>query len=452
MLRLRLQAFVVVLALVGAAVTAAAQTVPAPPEAPAPDGPPPSPADAFFDDTVLHDLYLFINSRDWQNLGIHYLDNTYYPCDMKWRDQVVRNIGIRSRGTGSRNSGKPGLRVDFNRYTTDQKFLGLKSFVLRNNTQDPSGMHERLSMLLYRRLGVAAPREAHAKLYVNNQFLGLYTIVESIDKSFLQRSYNEDGGYLYKYDYNVDDQPYYLDYRGADPALYVPHPFKPETHELDSQPEQIAELIRILNRDGDSIFRSTVAPFIDFSNFIKHIAVEIFVADRDGFNGNYGTNNFYLYRYQNSHLFKFIPWDKSEAFKDGPTYPVWHNILDVPPSQRNVLTVRMLSYADLRNQFLDALAACANAATERDATNPQDTRGWLEREIEREYAQISAWAAVGPQDAAVYSKDQFEQEVENLRAFARDRSPIVMDAVRRARDAFSLAAAGPSVPAAAAHR
>ena len=103
-------------------------------------------AEGFFDDTKLHSIYISINSKDWQSLRDHFLDNTYYQCDMKWQDLTVRNIGIRSRGTGSRDQTKPGLRVDFDRYTTDQKFLNLKSFILRNNTQDASGMHERLSI------------------------------------------------------------------------------------------------------------------------------------------------------------------------------------------------------------------------------------------------------------------------------------------------------------------
>src|SRR4051812_39349400 len=91
--------------------------------------------DAFFDDSVVHEIRLAINSRDWQALKDSYLENTYYPADLKWRDQTVRNVGIRSRGTGSRSPVKPGLRVDFDRYSTSQKFLGLKSVVLRNNTQ-----------------------------------------------------------------------------------------------------------------------------------------------------------------------------------------------------------------------------------------------------------------------------------------------------------------------------
>lgn len=160
----------------------------------------PSGADAFFDDGALQEIRLAINSRDWETLKSNYLDNTYYPTDFRWRDQVVRNVGIRSRGIGSRSGIKPGLRIDFDRYTSNEKFLGLKSFVLRNNTQDASNMHERISMLLFKRLNLPAPREAHTRLYVNDAYAGLFTIVESIDKSFLNRTFGEDTGYLYKYD------------------------------------------------------------------------------------------------------------------------------------------------------------------------------------------------------------------------------------------------------------
>src|SRR5262249_42719390 len=141
--RTRMRALFVAVAFAGVlARTAAAQTDPAAP---------------FFDDSIVHDLKITINSRDWQSLKDHWQENTYYPCDFKWQDITVRNIGIRSRGTGSRSGTKPGLRVDFDRYTTDQKFLGLKSFVLRNNTQDASNLREITSMAFFRRMGIRAP-------------------------------------------------------------------------------------------------------------------------------------------------------------------------------------------------------------------------------------------------------------------------------------------------------
>src|SRR5436190_23513066 len=78
----------------------------------------PDPTAEFFDDSIVHDVYFTINTKDWQTLKENYLDNTYYPVDFKWGTQGVRNAGIRSRGTGSRSGEKPGLRLDFDRYTT----------------------------------------------------------------------------------------------------------------------------------------------------------------------------------------------------------------------------------------------------------------------------------------------------------------------------------------------
>src|SRR5262245_24623548 len=351
--------------------------------------PPPDESDPFFDDSVVHEIRLEINTKDWNTLKTNFLLNDYYPAALKWGNITVRNIGIRSRGTGSRSGVKPGLRVDFDRYTTNQKFLGMKSFILRNQTQDPSGIHERVSMLFFRRQGVPASREAHARLYVNNEYDGLYTIVESIDKTWLQKNLGEDGGTLYKYDYNVSDLPYYFEDRGSDPASYVPSPFKPETNESDPKPAPLVEMIRTTTGAPAALFRQQIASFLDMAQFIKHVAIEIFLADSDGWNGNWGMNNFYIYNYLNQNLFKVIPWDKSEAFKDGPTYPIFHNIYDVPESNRNRLMMRVLNDPQLRTLFLDTLAECARSAAElvveTPETAPADTRGWLEREVEREY-------------------------------------------------------------------
>ncbi|HEY7170218.1 MAG TPA: CotH kinase family protein [Vicinamibacterales bacterium] len=425
MSRVHLPAAAIAAALIGAASIVHAQKGPEPPVAP-------DTSAAFFDDSVLHEIRLNINSRDWASLRENYLENTYYPADFRWRDQVVRNIGIRSRGTGSRSGVKPGLRVDFDRYSTDQKFLGrLKSFVLRNNTQDASGMHERISMLFFRRMGAPAPREAHTRLFVNNAFAGLYTIVESVDKPFLERVNGENDGYLFKYDYNTTDKPWYFNDRGNDPRLYVPSPFKPETHEDDPHPEGIAELVQIVSRDSDAIFRRTVEPFIDFATFIRHIAVEIFLADVDGFNGAWGMNNFYLYRKDDRTPFQFIAWDKSEAFKGGADYQIGRFILDVGPPEQNRLTMRVLRDGELRNRLLNQLAECARVMSEIDGADPADSRNWMEREIDREYQQISSSVALSAEDRAYYSREQFEQEVERLRTFARDRARFMSDEIAR---------------------
>ena len=382
------------------------------------------PTAAFFDDTVLHDVKLWINSRDWETLKTNFLSNAYYPADLQWNTETIRNVGIRSRGNGSRSGFKPGLRVDIDRYASTQKFLGLKSFVLRNNTQDPSQMHEALSMLFFRRMGLAASREAYARLFVNNQYVGLYTIVESVDKSFLTRQYGEDSGYLFDYDYPVDAAPFYFEDRGRDAAAYVPLPFKPETHENNSRPEVIADMVQAINASSGATFRGAVAEFIDLGQFIRHVATEVFLAEQDGIIGEWGMNNFFMYRPELSNQFRLIVWDKSQAFVQGPAYPIWHNITDVPEVNRNRLMNRAMEYPDLRALYLDTLLEAGRAASEVPLdTLPGDTRGWLEREIDRAYALIAP--SVLADTLKPYTNDEFVVSVEALRVFARERARFV---------------------------
>jgi spore coat protein CotH len=386
----------------------------------------------FFDDSVVHDLYFAVNNKDWQTLKDNYLDNTYYPVDFKWQGIIVRNAGIRSRGTGSRSGAKPGLRLDFDRYTSNQKFLGLKSIVLRNSTQDPSNVHERLSMLLFRKLGLVAPRETYARLFVNNVYAGLYAVVESIDKTFLANNFGNDEGYLYKYDYTVGDPAYYMTYRTSDPADYVPHPFKPETHETDPHGDVIERMVWTVNNATDAGFRAAISAYLDLTDFVKHVASEVFVADNDGFIGNWGMNNYYIYRLPANNQFRFIKWDKSEAFKDTPDYWIWHNHLDAPDPSRNRLWNRVMAQPDLKTLFLDTLVECARLAQElpSDAA-ATDTRGWLVTEVDKQANLIRA--AVVADTTRPYTTDQFEAAVGFTRQFALMRPDFVRTQVAASR-------------------
>ena len=393
-------------------------------------------SDPFFDDTVVHEIRLTINTRDWASLKINYLDNTVYPCDLRWTNQTVRNVGIRSRGNGSRSGIKPGLRVDFDYYSTNQKFLGLKSVILRNNTQDPSNMRERASMLFFRRMGVKAPREAHARLYINGEYAGVYTIVESIDKNFLLKNFGENEGHLYEYRFNMEaPRPFDFGYPGPEAELYAPLPFKPQTNENDPQGEVFERFFWTANRAGDASWRTAIEEFVDLKGFLKHVAIENFLADQDGIAGDYGPNNFYIYRFENRNLFIFVPWDKSQAFWESPSpnYALFRNIDDGPMSLRNRLVVRALNDVELREFYLDTLLACADSAVEPVVdTAAGSTLGWLEAEIAREYEQINE--AVRSDTTKLTSNEEFEQAATDIRTFARLRSDAVRQLVAADRE------------------
>ena len=230
--------------------------------------------DDLFNPAGLHDVRLVLHSSDWQNLKNNFLDNTYYPTDLSWGGVTVRNVGIRSRGLGSRSPVKPGLRVDFDRYASGQRFLGEKSIILDNLTQDPSMMREVLSMSLFIRLGLPAPREAFVRLYVNNTLVGLYAVVESIDKQFLARVFNQDNGNLFEYDYTID---YNFEYLGPDlePYAVLFSPKTNETHPKFELYDPIERMVRAVNQTADAAFEGVMTQFLDLAMFMKHVAVEI---------------------------------------------------------------------------------------------------------------------------------------------------------------------------------
>lgn len=433
MLRNLFRVFAIVALVVAAPRMVWGQAAPTPVPAPAAPVVEADPSDPFFDGSVLQDIFLTINSRDWEGLKEHFLDNTYYPANFKWNGQTVRNIGIRSRGTGSRSGVKPGLRVDFDRYTTDQKFLGLKSFILRNNTQDPSGMRERLSMLLFKRMGLIAEREAHARLYINNAYVGLYTIVESLDKTFLKKNLNENDGHLYEYHFdNAAESPFNFGYPGPDASLYTPVPFKPETRESDPRGDVLERLFWTINIASDAVWRTSMAEFLDLGKFMRHLAIENFLAEQDGITGDYGPNNFYFYRFENTNLFQFLPWDKSNTFWDSPFYFIFRNIEDGPQNHRNRLVLRALRYTDLRELYLNTILECADSILEVPTVTPTSPAisaptpavGWLEAEVQREADQIRAATYADP-SREVYTNEDFDESILFLTNWAQTRSEIV---------------------------
>jgi hypothetical protein len=380
----------------------------------------------FFDDEVVQEVRLAINGRDWQTLKAHFAENTYYPADVTWRGITVRNVGVRSRGSGTRNPFKPGLRVDFNRYLSNQEFLGLKAVDLKNMYTDPSLLRESVAMKLYARLGIAAPREAHARLYVNDEYIGVYVAVESIDRTFVSRAFGtseadaERGGYLFEYRWTF---PYGFEYLGSDLRAYAPL-FEPKTRDTDAIANlygPIEEMIREASESPDQSYAPVVGSSIDLPLLMKYLAVELFTVEWDGFTGNWGTNNFYLYRFRETGRSQLIPWDRDHAF-------VWDeaNALDfiqAPITLRletNVVARRAMAAPSLRQSYLDALAQCARIAAEPAAG---DARGWLEREVDRQARQIAGSVAGDP--VFPFSFDQFQSEVEFLLTFARLRPSLV---------------------------
>ena len=413
---------------------------------------PPSPADQLFDNQVLQRIDLTLNSRDWEKLKANFEENTYYTVTIAWRGEIMRNAWVRSRGSGSRNGTKPGLRIDFNRNASGaQEWLGLKSLVLDNQKQDPTGMHEMLAFRLFERMGLPAPRESFAQVYVNNKFSGLYTIVEPIDKHFLARVFgaHEDGnvendGYLFEYKWQY---PYLLTYLGPELEHYQ-QILEAKTHENESIAglyDPIFRMVREINEARDDLFERNVSEYLDLRLFMKYVAIQSALAEVDGLLGYAGINNFYLYRFEKKRLSQFLDWDADNTF-----HAIDYSI--TAEHDNNVLMKRAMQIPALRSAYFTSLVDAVRSAeeftdeeAEADALLKRAPRGWLEREIDRLYAQIRQ--TMRADTVKAYTNDEFEEGVEYMRRFARERGPYVRCEVARIIDpsnASQVCAAGGS--------
>jgi len=384
-------------------------------------------SDDLFDPTVLHNIELTMKPGDWETLQANYLIDTYYPADMKWQEVVVPQVGVRSRGSGSRNAKKPGLKVDFGRYLDDQTAFGLKSIVLANAIQDPSMLAQRIGLGMFAHMGMPASRVVHARVFVNTTYIGLYEVIEPVDKTFLARVFGKDangktenGGYLYEYHWKSD---YPWDYLGPDLRIYA-ELFEAKTHESDAPVPlygPLENLFKRLNQASDSQFEREVGELLDLRQFVRHIAVENFIAEHDGFLGNWGPNNFYLYRFQERTLSQLLPWDKDLALW-ARDYDILQGVND------NVLTRRLLSIPAYLRLYLETLIECADAAMKPESEG--SSTGWLEAEMLRISSQIRD-AAHADRNTR-FDSERFDEEIGKVLKFARERGPFVAHEARYA--------------------
>lgn len=362
-------------------------------------------SDEVFDERVLHEIRLTMDPGDWQTLREHYLENTWYPATFQWRDEIVETVGIRSRGQTTRDPNKPGISIRFDRYVPNQRFRGLRYLILRNLLFDTAMMRDKIAMDVFAAAGVESPRAVHTTFYVNNEYRGLYVMLEyNEDRAFLRSRFGEDRGPLLKY----IAEDYYFEWRGSEPENYIPSLFRPELNQENLDPTTFVRLIDVINNSPDATFREDIRPYLNLDKFFTYLAAEQVMAEEDGIFADFGINNFYLYQFENTTLFTFIPWDRDASF--GPwnrsIFQNWDSI---------VLTRRAFQFPEWRQFYAEKASEVA-----RQWVNAR----WLLPRIERIYNQIRE--AAYEDQFKPFSNLEFERGIADLIFFLTVREPEVL--------------------------
>jgi hypothetical protein len=304
-------------------------------------------------------------------------------------------------------------------------------------------MREWISMKLFRKMGIPAPREASAQVYINGQILGFYYIVEHLDETFLQRDFGESGGYLYEWQ-SLDN--YDFENLGTDPTFYAQF--------LDLKTDQAApdlqtfdNLVQVINQPASASFTeeafiAALSQHLDPKQFLTYGATEQALAGSDSLiGGQQGMNNFDLYQFQGTTVYYFIPCDKDMCFSDW-SRDIMDGISNGP--NINLLAQRLATIPQYQQVYLNALVKAANLMG--------GTGGWADSEITREFGVIQAAALDDPNKQCMVSgvlipcgNEDFESGVQWDHTFLANRSSLVLS--EAASDGYQPSTSGPQIAA-----
>lgn len=271
-------------------------------------------AATFFDSSQAKEIRLYFDDPDWYNtLYKGHSTNSkdpYFPARFQYGDTVIPSIGARFKGNASfrrSSSVKKSFKLDFNEYDSEARFLGLKKLNLNNGDLQPDFLREKLFLDFAGRY-IPAMRAVHTRVYVNDEYWGLYIAVEEPDKTMMQSRFggDEDGNLFEAGESNAS-----LSYLGANPTNYQSL-YELKTNEEANDYTDLIEFLNILNNTSTAELPARLEPICDVNNMLYGIALNILFVNLDSYAGS--ASEYMLYHRQDAGQFIHVHWDLNESF------------------------------------------------------------------------------------------------------------------------------------------
>ena len=289
-------------------------------------------ASALFDDSAIHTFNIVIASADLAKIDAHPSYEESVQAGLEFNGRSYGPYRVRYKGAGGAfkppcteggaKTGKCSLKLDFNDIDSKARFFGLKKLNLHSMNADSSLLRDRLDYRMYREMGVAAPRAAHARVLINGKSEGLYIAVEQIDGVFARARFSEGGeGNVYKEIWPVH----------AAAATYVA---ALETNEDQADVQHMLGFYAAIRQS-----KAAAERYFDREYMLRYLAVDRVTINDDGVVrflcsesaiGNnpapVGNHNYYWYEEPQSGRMWLIPWDLDKSFdatSDVRVFPEW---------------------------------------------------------------------------------------------------------------------------------
>ena len=251
----------------------------------------------------IKEFFIECEPQDFEYLYANYQQDIYIPIVLIYNGITWSDVKMRIRGDTSREFPKKSLKVTFN---SDPFLNGRKELNFNADYLDVSYLHSFLSTLAFKEAGLDCVEVEHIRLYLNDQFLGLYLLTENLDEEFLFQNNFDTTGNLYKA--AID---------GASLSIYDNVYYHWEK-KSGNQPyrDDLSQLIFNINNCPDIEYYDFLQSNFNYNRTISFIAINMLLS-----NGSTYYHNYFLYKYpQPSGKWEIFPWDMDRTFSD---YTIW---------------------------------------------------------------------------------------------------------------------------------
>jgi hypothetical protein len=301
--------------------------------------------DRIFGLTKLHQIKIALTQPEWNvlqtsaarsNTGLNGSDYTlpdgrlvhigsgfggYFPwvrANFQVDGAEFKDVGLRYKGnlSFSQSSAAAPLFANFklkiDLHGTKGTWDGQRTFNFQAGVVDQSKMREAIAFAIFRAAGVPASRTAYAELYFTVPELyketkaGLFTIIEDVNKRFLERVLPPGTGLLMK----PEGLRGGIQNLGDTWAQYSTR-LRPDRDATPHEQQRVMEFAQLISQSDVNVFRSRIGSYLDVDEFLRYIAVNALIGNWDSYLG--GGHNFYLYLDPADDRFRFIPWDEDLA-------------------------------------------------------------------------------------------------------------------------------------------
>ncbi|MGH7224695.1 MAG: DUF7133 domain-containing protein, partial [Gemmataceae bacterium] len=199
--------------------------------------------------------------------------------------------------------------------------------------------------------------------------LGLYAVVENVDKRFLKDRFGTDEGVLMK-PFNVRSVEYFGDNWDRYKSQY-----RPRSEPTKEESQRVIAFAKLVNQAGDDVFKKEIDSYLDVDAFLRFLAANALTSNLQSAFAL--GHNYHLYLHPKTRKFVFLPGDLEFALANFLLMGAADQLMDLslthPYPGNNKLVDRLLAIKEVSEKYRKLL---------KDLSEKAFTKERLLRDIE----------------------------------------------------------------------